>query len=66
MNRIDRIHQRNQTDQMNQRDQKDQTDEQEAVAGMAATPDMIGGTGKFHSERTRQGRGAYALSLEDC
>ena len=48
---------------MNQRDQKDKTDEQEAVAGLAATRDMVDGTGKFHSERTRRGRGTYALSL---
>ena len=33
------------------------------VAGMAATRDMIDSTGKVHSERTRHGRGAYALSL---
>ena len=53
----------NRIDQINQRDQKDQTDEQGVVAGLAATRDMIDGTGKFHSEGTRQGRGAYALSL---
>ena len=51
---------------MNEKDQTDQTDEQGAVAGLAATRDMIDGTGKFHSERTRHGRGAYALSLYDC
>ena len=66
MNRIDRINQTDQIDQrnqMNEKDQTDQTDEQGAVAGLAATRDMIDGTGKVHSERTRHGRGAYALSL---
>ena len=53
----------NRIDQINQRDQKDQTDEQEAVAGLAATRDMMDGTGKFHSEGTRHGGGACALSL---
>ena len=53
----------NRTDRINQTDQRDQTDKKEAVAGVAATRDMIDGTGKFHSEGTRHVRGAYALSL---
>ena len=39
------------------------TSEQGAVAGLAATRDLIDGTGKFHSEGTCHGRGAYALSM---
>ena len=60
MNRIDRINQTDQIDQrnqMNEKDQTDQTDEQGAVAGLAATRDMMDGTGKFHSEGTRHGGG---------
>ena len=60
------------SDEMDQKDQTkpdrpnepDRLDRQAgAVAGMAATRDMVDGIGTFHSEGTRQGGGAYALLL---
>ena len=35
------------------------------MAGMAATRDMVDGTGKFYVERMRQGKEAYASLLQD-